>query len=198
MRFSSTSANTALLRQAADFALSAIQPVVPAMLARPTPCAEWDLEKLLLHLCDSISALLEGRGDQVVAHSAGAPIPADDPLSACRVRVLRLRRSCERPGKCGPVVVGDRPLDPELLLAAGAVEVAVHAWDVSQACGARLPVPADLAAALLPVCPLIAPEDDRAPLFAAPRPVPPGAGPGERLIAFLGRSAAGQRRRCPP
>ncbi|MGK5550774.1 TIGR03086 family metal-binding protein [Actinomadura kijaniata] len=197
MPFSSTSANTVLLRRAADFALSAIQPVTPAMLRRPTPCAEWDLEKLLLHLCDSISALLEGRGDQVVAHPAGAPVPADDPLSACRVRVLRLRRSCERPGKGGPVVVGDLPLDSELLLAAGAVEVAVHAWDVSQACGARLPVPTDLAAALLPACLLIAPEDDRAPLFAEPRPAPPGAGPGDRLVSFLGRPVAGQARRCP-
>jgi hypothetical protein len=59
---------------------------------------------------------------------------------------------------------------------------------MSQACGHRRPIPRALAAELLAVAPLLVPETGRHPLFAAPVAAPPGAGPSDRLAAFLGRT----------
>jgi uncharacterized protein (TIGR03086 family) len=69
----------------------------------------------------------------------------------------------------------------------GVIEITVHGWDISVACGARRPVPPGLAAALLPVAPVLIPRATRAGLFADPVPVPEAACPGDRLVAFLGR-----------
>jgi uncharacterized protein (TIGR03086 family) len=85
------------------------------------------------------------------------------------------------------VAIGDRELTVSVTAAAGAIEIAVHGWDISAACGAHRPVPPGLAAALLPAAPLLIPRETRAGLFADPVPVPEAACPGDRLVAFLGR-----------
>jgi uncharacterized protein (TIGR03086 family) len=77
-----------------------------------------------------------------------------------------------------------------MVAAAGAIEIAVHGWDISAACGAHQPVPPRLAAALLPLAPLLIPRASRPGLFADPVPVPETACPGDRLVAFLGRRPA--------
>ena len=69
----------------------------------------------------------------------------------------------------------------------GAIEITVHGWDISVACGAARPVPPGLAAILLPVAPLLVPPGTRPGLFADPVWLPGPAGPGDQLIAFAGR-----------
>jgi hypothetical protein len=71
---------------------------------------------------------------------------------------------------------------------AGALEIAVHGWDMSRACGHCQPIPPTLAAGLLAIAPLLVPGTDRHPLFATPVSVPPEAGLSDQLVAFLGRS----------
>jgi hypothetical protein len=68
-----------------------------------------------------------------------------------------------------------------------AIEVAVHGWDLWVACGAPRPVPAGLAAVLLPIAPLLITPAVRPGLFADPVRLPGPAGPGDRLVAFCGR-----------
>jgi hypothetical protein len=69
----------------------------------------------------------------------------------------------------------------------GAIEIAVHGWDISVACGARRPVPPGLAAVLLPIAPLLISPGTRPGLFADPVRLPGPAFPGDQLVAFLGR-----------
>jgi uncharacterized protein (TIGR03086 family) len=76
------------------------------------------------------------------------------------------------------------------MAAAAALEVAVHGWDISRACGQREPIPRALAIGLLAIAPVLVPRIGRHPLFAAPVPVAATAGPSDRLAAFLGRSPA--------
>src|SRR5207342_1411872 len=80
------------------------------------------------------------------------------------------------------------PLPVGALEGAGALEVAVHGWDISQACGQRRPIPPALAVDLLAIAPLLVPETGRHPLFAAPVTVTPRADPSDQLAAFLGRT----------
>ncbi|MGD1225330.1 TIGR03086 family protein [Streptomyces krungchingensis] len=93
------------------------------------------------------------------------------------------------PGTGAPLVgVGDRALGLGVLAAVGAVEIAVHGWDVAQACGTSRPIPPALAAELLPVARCVVDDADRGVRFAEPVGAPASwLRPGDRLVAFLGR-----------
>ncbi|WP_243085415.1 TIGR03086 family metal-binding protein [Streptomyces sp. 891-h] len=187
-----------LLRHAVGYALGTAQPVTPALLHRPTPCTEWDLGGLMAHLDDSLAALHEGFAQGTVAlHPHPAPGAAGgrepDPAAAFRRRAARLLgawaaiRQSRR-----PIVVADAPLTATALALTGAVELAVHGWDIARATGrADRAIPAPLAARLLPIARQLVPhEGARRPLFAPRVPVAPNAPPGDRLLAFLGRDPA--------
>jgi uncharacterized protein (TIGR03086 family) len=85
------------------------------------------------------------------------------------------------------VSVGGLPAPAELVAGAGAVEIAVHGWDVCRACGLDRPIPDELAAEMLGLVPFIVADADRPGRFAQPVPVAADASPGDRLVAFLGR-----------
>lgn len=183
-------AGAGLLDRAISYAIGAAGDVAPELLPRPTPCREWDLEMLLRHANESLTALLEG----LDAGRIGlAPAAEDDPAAALarvfRERARRLRGAWRSAGRRRSVIyIEGCPLAASAMEGAGALEIAVHGWDISQACGHRRPVPRALAVELLAVAALLVPETGRHPLFAAPVAVPPGAGPSDRLAAFLGRT----------
>ncbi|MEU8142619.1 hypothetical protein [Nonomuraea sp. NPDC048901] len=85
------------------------------------------------------------------------------------------------------VSVGGCPLTAAMVSAVGAVEVAVHAWDVAQTCGHPRPIPEDVAAELLPLARLFVTDADRPARFAVPLDVAPRAPAQDRLLAYLGR-----------
>ena len=110
-------------------------------------------------------------------------------------RAGRLLAACAPATAAAPaghlIALGDRDLPTKMAVAAGAIEITVHGWDISVACGRRRPVPPDLAALLLPIAPLFITPGTRAGLFADPVPVPGRACPGDQLVAFLGRQPHG-------
>jgi uncharacterized protein (TIGR03086 family) len=175
-----------LLERAIGYTRVQLQVVTPAMLCRPTPCAAWTLAELLDHMVDSLDALTEAAdlGAVALASPSCPPSPVD--------AVERLReRACSLLGAWSAVAhddvaVGDRAMSSSLLACAGAVEVAVHGWDVSQATGAREPVPAALARDLLTWVDLLVGEADRPGRFDHPVEGP-SIGPSSRLLRFLGR-----------
>jgi uncharacterized protein (TIGR03086 family) len=175
-----------LLEQAVGYALATAGLVTPRMLPLATPCAGWDLRTLVLHVSDSLGVLAEAlQAGQVGAGPAPGGEPG--PVACLRRRARALLGVCAAGPEGRLVAIGDRELTVNVAAAAGAIEIAVHGWDISAACGERRPVPPGLAAALLPLAPLLIPRAARAGLFAGPVPVPGPAGPGDRLVAFLGR-----------
>jgi len=176
-----------LLEHAVGYALATAALATPRLLPRATPCAGWDLRTLVLHVSDSLGVLAEAlQSGQVGAGPAPGGEP--DPVACLRRRARALLGVCAAAGRAERLVaIGDRELTVNVAAAAGAIEIAVHGWDISAACGVRRPVPPGLAAALLPIAPLLVPRATRAGLFADPVPVPALAGPGDRLVAFLGR-----------
>lgn len=180
---------SALLRPAIGYALAAADAITPAMLRRPTPCRGWDLRMLLRHVNESLAALREAAGaGRVSVWPAGEP-PAGDLAATFRDRARELAEACG--GVCDHsdrvIGIGDRVITLSTVAVLGALEVALHGWDISRACGPARPIPAPLAAGLLELAPLLVGESGRAPLFAPPVTPAPDAGPSDRLAAFLGR-----------
>jgi uncharacterized protein (TIGR03086 family) len=192
-----------LLAGALRFALRTVPLVTAEQLTAPTPCRDWDLRQLLLHACDSVAALTEGLwAGRVCLDPQLWPSPAD-PVGAFSAAARRLLLRCETaPGPAdsadrgtaaegasdGIISIGGCPLAVHLLRCTGAVEIAVHAWDVGQSCGGRWPIPEPLAGLLLPAAEALVGDDERPGLFAAPVQVPAAASAGDRLAAFLGRA----------
>jgi uncharacterized protein (TIGR03086 family) len=200
-----------LLDRAVRYALAAAGQVTPQLLPGPTPCPDWDLGRLLVHLGDSLDALAAGLSARSVGlcspgcgaeGPAGAPSAPDDGddglLAGLAVRAAMLLAACaEVPGGQEPVAVGDQLLTTSVVAITGAIEVAVHGWDISVSCGDREPVPSRLATELLPYAALLVPRHTRPGLFADPVLVPRRTSAGDRLVAFLGRQPAGLTARTP-
>ena len=185
-----------LLAGAISYTLGVCALVGPGDMALPTPCADWDLGMLLAHLSDSMAdletAIRTGTLDleRLPDHAVG------DPVETLRDRAAQLL--CAAYGYGGPerfVDVGGLPVPAGLVACTGAVEIAVHGWDVSAArggtgrggagCGEARPIPAVLATRMLRLGPLLV--TGREGLFAVPVDVPAQAGPGDRLVGYLGR-----------
>jgi uncharacterized protein (TIGR03086 family) len=193
-----------LLAGAIRYMLGVCAPIGAAELTLPTPCPDWNLAMLLGHLCQSMAdletALRTGRLDlDGPAGRAGG-----DPVEALRDGAAQLLCA----GYCygGPecfVAVGGLPMPAGLVACTGAVEIAVHGWDVSAARAragrdsttsgsaspdrgtSQIPIPAALATRLLRLSPLLV--AGREGLFAVPVEVSAQASPGDRLVSYLGR-----------
>ncbi len=171
------SSDVALLARATGYALEGLAEVTGADLGRPTPCEGWDLRTLLVHLADAADALtaLARTGDLA---PPGPPGPGNaDPASVARDRLLDLIDAASSAGD-------------GTAARAGAVEVALHGWDVARACGSTRAMPPRLATDLLAVATSSLPDAVRPVLFAEPVEVPATARAEDRLVAFLGRRPA--------
>jgi uncharacterized protein (TIGR03086 family) len=179
-----------LLASAISYALAACVQVAPGEMTLPTPCADWDLEALLAHLAASMadleSALRTGHLD-LEADDPEAPDPdGDDPVELLRDRAANLLFACY--AHHGPdrfVLVGGLPLPAGIVTCTGAVEIAVHGWDVRAARRRGGPIPSALATRMLRLSPLLV--TGREGLFGTPVQVPAQASPGDQLVAYLGR-----------
>jgi uncharacterized protein (TIGR03086 family) len=144
---------------------------------------------LLAHLAASMadleSALRTGHLDPE-PDDAATPDPDDEPVELLRDRAANLLFACY--AHHGPdrfVLVGGLPLPAGIVTCTGAVEIAVHGWDVRSATGRGGPIPPALATRMLRLSPLLV--TGREGLFGTPVQVPAQASPGDQLIAYLGR-----------
>ena len=208
MSAASASGAVALLAGAIRYALGVCALVMPGDMALPTPCPDWDLNALLAHLgasmADLEAALRTGHlalipvppPDLAARHPSGA-LPADlagDPVEALRDRAAELLCAAYGFGGTGQfVAVGGLPMPAGLVACAGAVEIAVHGWDVAAARGGDCPIPPVLAGRLLRLCPFLV--AGREGLFAGPVDVAAAASPCDKLVGYLGRDPGSVRRR---
>jgi uncharacterized protein (TIGR03086 family) len=187
-----------LLERAMSYTLGSLQLVTTGAMSQPTPCREWDLRALLRHMDDSLRTLHDGivlgRVDLDPAQPGGSQAdygdPEVDPVASLRSRACAMVGAWANAREAGDVAIADRPLSSSIVAATGAVEVAVHGWDVARACGVDRPLPATLAEELLDLCPLLVSDADRAGRFGAPIELSRVADPSERLLAYLGRDPA--------
>ncbi len=157
-------------------------------LTASTPCTEWDVRDLLVHLVDGFTAFIQGAAGAIPV-PAPPPPPRDPQLLTGHLLDLgcgvlsewagRGRRGCA----VGPAVI---PADTVLEVAA--LEIAIHGWDLASACTSGRQLPPGLAAALLPLALRHVGPGERPGRFG---PVVRGArrDPGAVLLSHLGRHA---------
>jgi uncharacterized protein (TIGR03086 family) len=182
-----------LMATAIRYTLGSLSYVTPAALSGPTPCAAWDLAALLAHVSDSLAAVHDALVTGCVSLEPAAQtqvIPADGLVATLRAQAGQLlaASAADRAGR--PVVIAGRRLAGPKMAAAGAVEIAVHGWDIAEACHCRRPIPPALATSILAVVPQVVTEVTRGVQFADPVAPAPHATPGDRLVALLGRNPA--------
>jgi uncharacterized protein (TIGR03086 family) len=150
---------------------------------------------LLRHASESLDALHDGTVTRHIALIPAAPdVALADPARAFRDRAGRLLAAAATAARPRQLIdIGDLPLTAMAMECAGAIEIAVHGWDISQACGQHRPIPDALAGSLLAIAPLLIPETGRHPLFSPPVTLTARASPADQLIAYLGRQPSTAR-----
>jgi len=203
---------TGLLVGAISYTLGVCALVGPGDMTLPTPCAEWDLAMLFAHLSASMADLEIAIRTGTLDLERPPDSAAGDPVETLRDQAAQLL--CAVYGYDSArrfVAVAGLPVPAGVVACTGAVEIAVHGWDVSAArSGAARgsvrpkdsiepiepkdpispiqpvpPIPAVLATRMLRLCPLVV--AGREGLFASPVAVSAQASPGDRLVGFLGR-----------
>jgi uncharacterized protein (TIGR03086 family) len=175
-----------LLEQAITYMLGSLDHARSGALSRPSPCRSWDLRSLLNHMVDSFTALQEAAGGHVdLDAGATRELRVAEPVAAVRCRAQALLGAWAH--REGHVRIAEATLPLSIVVSVGAVEVAVHGWDVAQSCGYPRPIPSPLSESLLTVAPTLVTQFDRPVRFAAARYASPDASPSDRLVAYLGR-----------
>ncbi|MFD6495973.1 TIGR03086 family metal-binding protein [Streptomyces sp. NPDC059944] len=158
----------------------------------PTPCGEWTVRQVLNH------ARLDQQAYGAAVTGTGWPDsdafqPSDEPVADATAALDKVLADvagiyAELPAGSETVPTPLGPLPPRVAAAAGAMDAAVHAWDIAVATGQTSPLDDDLAAGIRLAADLLADHlRDAFGVFAAAREVPEDAGPAASLLAFLGR-----------
>lgn len=154
-------------------------------LDRPTPCADWDLAALLAHMEDALDAFTEAAGGTLQRSQGAAAAPRVDRIRDKACALLGVWSSPPPPG----VDVAGHAVTTELLLATASLEITVHGWDVGRSLGHDHRIPDPLAEHLLGLAGVLVHPSDRVVRFGAPTGAPENAPAGDRLLAWLGRTA---------
>lgn len=175
-----------LLERAVGFTLGSLPAVIGELLGAPTPCPKWNVQRLMDHLNDGLLALADAFDDGHV--EVDEECQERCPVAVVQTSASRLLGALSTENGRPAVSVGGCPMTTALLSGAGALELAVHGWDLARACGVRRPIPEGLAVELLELAPTLVGRGDRPHRFAPPAVVPATATPSDRLLAWLGRT----------
>jgi uncharacterized protein (TIGR03086 family) len=180
-----------LAERATGFVRFVVNQVTAEDFSLPTPCGPWDVWTLLAHVNDSLATLSEGIENRRIGLTPEVVPNGDgDVLAVFRHRTNRLMESWMGSGHDGDdrlIEVAGTPLHSLVLAGTGALEIAVHGWDIARACGVDCAIPDALATDLYGFARFTVGPTDRHPQFADPVPVHAHATPGDRLVAYLGR-----------
>lgn len=180
--------HVAVLDDAVSYASACLQPARSCSLDLPTPCTGWRLGSLLLHMGDSLDALAQAARLGRVDLDAHPLAEVGDFVDVLELRACALSAAWHDRLTSAPIGVGDLSLGRHTLALVGALEIAVHGWDVARTTGAGPELPESLAVRLQAVALAVVTPGDRGSRFAPAVPVGARASAADQLLAHLGRS----------
>ena len=167
-----------VLSRALDQAGDVLAAVHPDQLTRPTPCAEWDVARLVGHLVDAPVRFLQRARGGDPDWSAG-PQPVTGGWAAdFRSHADDLIHHWHQAGEAADAGQVDWQT----------AEIAVHTWDVVRATGQSVPLLPEVAERGLAFLSVMLTPENRGQAFGPAVPVPDDAPVYDRLAAFAGRA----------
>jgi uncharacterized protein (TIGR03086 family) len=178
-----------------------VNAVTPADLARPTPCAGWNLSQLLAHMTvqhQGFAAAARGEGADVARWDAAsvADAVARDPARSYAAAAADVLAAFADDAALGvsfalPEFGPGAEVPGETAIGFHFVDYVVHGWDVARALDAPFTLPADVVTAVLPLV-LAVPDGDFRDSAASPfdRAINAieVASDLDRILLYLGRS----------
>ncbi|MEU8033167.1 TIGR03086 family metal-binding protein [Streptomyces sp. NPDC049099] len=184
-------AGVELLQQAHAYLREVVAEVPEEAWGRPTPCSEWTVRQVLNHARIDQHAY----GLALVAERPGEDSfqPADalhgDPVAELdKVLGAVADAYAQLPADAESVPTPLGPLPLPLAAGAGALDAAVHAWDIAVATGQNRPLAPALAAGLRPAADHLVPRLRDYGVFAPPLASDGPQDEAAALLAFLGRN----------
>jgi uncharacterized protein (TIGR03086 family) len=171
-------------QRAQDAFAGVLANVTPDRYGEPTPCTEWTIQDLIMHVVG---------GNNMVARPA-----ADESSSgsADLAEAYRISAAGAVAGFAGPdamTAIYELPFGQvpgSVLIGMRTTDVLTHAWDLAAATGQSTDLDPELATEMLAVARERVQPVFRGPgrPFGAEQPCSPGRPPADRLAAFLGRA----------
>ncbi|MGW0085833.1 TIGR03086 family metal-binding protein [Streptomyces sp. NPDC003393] len=183
-----------LYTRATEQAAAVVKTVRPEQLTAPTPCAEFDVRRLLSHIVGgTVRIAVVGEGGDGLSMSSFAEGVLDDGWPAAydeaRARALKAWASDERMSTTVRVPWGEVP--GHAALSGYVMEIVTHTWDLAEALGHPLALDPELAEFALATARRALPDErprgGQTP-FGTRREAEDGAGVYEQLAAWLGRT----------
>ncbi|ADB33910.1 hypothetical protein Kfla_4894 [Kribbella flavida DSM 17836] len=170
--------------------VAVVQRIPQEALGGPTPCAEYDVRQLIAHVDDG------ARGFAGAAGGDGSGEPLDFAAAGWRetlaVRVERLSTAWARPAAWeGTSDLAGLGLSRAEWGKIALTELVVHGWDLAQATGQDLELPAETTQACYDHVAEFLRQPPVPELWGTPVRVPEDASLLDRLVGITGRSPAG-------
>jgi uncharacterized protein (TIGR03086 family) len=161
-------------------------------LGDETPCTDWDVRALVNHIVGGCATFAAGADGRQVDFANPEDYAAGDYVHAYEDAAAAARAAFEAEGaleKEFSLQWGPTPGSAALGLALA--DAVVHGWDLARATGQSFTIDDDIAEALYAMTSgMMQPKGSypRGDSFAEPVNVADDASPGERLLAYLGRT----------
>ncbi|MEV6792813.1 TIGR03086 family metal-binding protein [Streptomyces sp. NPDC051320] len=175
-----------LLEAAAARAVPIVRAIDDTQLANPTPCAEYDVRKLLNHLIQVVINFQALAARQDVAFDDGADYLGGDWRTEFGEETRRLIDAWAAPG-AEEGTTGSMGLPARTVGHMVLGDLTVHAWDLARATGQEYTAPEAVLDETRPAFTQMAPMARKAGVFGEPVPVPDDASDLEKLLAATGR-----------
>ncbi len=164
--------------------------VTPDQIGWPTPCASFDVAQLIDHAIGTqhmVTNAMQESGSDLT----GVDVPIDDQAAAFDRAAADAVAVLSRDGAMDKVVtLPFGTFSGQKLMGLAALDTFQHAWDLAKATGQGTDADARLAESLMGVAGAHmahAPRGDEPAPYGPEQSAPAGAGPADRLAAFLGR-----------
>jgi uncharacterized protein (TIGR03086 family) len=167
--------------------------VSPDQLSASTPCANFDVRTLLNHIVGGQLLMARAAAGESTQGRDMPDVIGDDPTSAYEQSSTELVETFRNPDVLTRTIdLGGTEVSGEQALGIAIMEAVVHGWDLARATGQDATIDASLATGMLQtlrdggfVENFRSPEGDP---FASEVTVDESASPGDKLVAYLGRT----------
>ncbi|MGW6442424.1 TIGR03086 family metal-binding protein [Lentzea sp. NPDC055074] len=173
-----------LLDRARDHALPVIANITDDDLAKPTPCADYDVRALLDHLLHVVVEFqkLAAKQDADFSHTPSYP----DWRDRYPAESAKLVDAWGQPGATEGIA-GNMQMPATVVGGLALLDLTVHASDLAQATGQRFEPDAEVFAEVKGLVEQMGPMAIEMKVFHAPVEAPADASPFEQLLAVTGR-----------